>query len=196
MRLLIMGAPGSGKGTQAVHIARRFEIPAISTGDIFRTNVAEQTPLGRIAREYMEAGEYVPDRVTNAMVRDRLAEPDCTEGFLLDGYPRTLDQVDELDQMLAEAGVDLDAVVELAVDQGVLVDRLLLRASVEGRVDDTAEIIERRQQVYAEQTAPLTTRYAERDLLHLVDGDGPVDEVTARVIEVLADARTTVKAGR
>lgn len=196
MRLLIMGPPGSGKGTQAVHIAHLLGIPAISTGDIFRTNVAEETAMGRIAREYMDAGEYVPDQVTNTMVRDRLAEPDCASGFLLDGYPRTLQQVDELDQVLAATGADLDAVVELVVDQGVLIDRLLLRARSEGRADDTAEVIRRRQELFAEQTAPLTIRYADRGLLHLVDGDGPVELVTARVTDVLAESRAAVGSSR
>jgi len=188
MRLLIMGPPGSGKGTQAVHLARRFEIPAISTGDIFRTNVAQGTPLGRIAREYMDAGEYVPDQVTNQMVRDRLGEADCGQGFLLDGYPRTLQQVDELDAVLQSHGTGLDAVVELVVDADVLVDRLLLRARDQGRTDDTAEVIRRRQELFEEQTAPLTARYAERGLLHVIDGDGPVDLVTTRVTDRLTAA--------
>ncbi|CAN5627786.1 adenylate kinase [soil metagenome] len=185
MRLLIMGPPGSGKGTQAVLLAARHHVPAISTGDIFRANVAAQTPLGRVAREYMDAGEYVPDRVTNAMVRDRLGLPDCATGFLLDGYPRTLDQVDELDVVLGEAGTALDAVVELVVDQDVLIDRLLLRARSERRLDDTAEVIRRRQEVYQDQTAPLTARYDELGLLRTVDGHGQVELVAARVAGTL-----------
>jgi adenylate kinase len=185
MRLLIMGPPGSGKGTQAVHIADRLGVPAISTGEIFRSNVTNDTPLGRVAREYMEAGEYVPDQVTNAMVRDRLAQPDCQAGFLLDGYPRTLRQVDELDEILASTGATLDAAVELVVDDEVLVERLLLRARSEGRADDTAEVIRRRQELYVEQTAPLTTRYDERGLLRSIDGDGPVELVAERISTVL-----------
>ncbi len=188
MRLLIMGPPGSGKGTQAVHLARRFDIPAISTGDIFRTNVADGTPLGRIAREYMDAGEYVPDQVTNQMVRDRLGQADCSQGFLLDGYPRTLHQVDELDAVLESRGTGLDAVVELVVAPDVLVDRLLLRARDQGRTDDTAEVIRRRQELFEQQTAPLTARYAERGLLHVIEGDGPVELVTARVTDRLTTA--------
>jgi adenylate kinase len=188
MRMLIMGPPGSGKGTQAVHIAGVFQIPAISTGDIFRSNVAKATPMGRIAREYMDAGEYVPELVTNAMVRDRLAQPDCESGFLLDGYPRTLQQVDELDDVLARTGASLDAVIELVVNQDVLADRLLKRAQSQGRTDDTAEVIRRRQEVYNDQTAPLTTRYSERRILHMVDGDGAVELVTARVTGVLTEA--------
>jgi adenylate kinase len=180
-----MGPPGSGKGTQAVHVANAFGIPAISTGDIFRSNVARATPMGRVAREYMEAGEYVPDHVTNTMVRERLAHPDCESGFLLDGYPRTLQQVEELDEFLARNGTGLDVVVELVVGTGVLVDRLLERARTQGRLDDTAEVIGRRQELYAEQTAPLTARYAERGLLQAVDGNGPVGSVTERVLGVL-----------
>lgn len=187
MRLLIMGPPGSGKGTQAVHLADHLAVPAISTGDIFRANVAAQTPLGRVAREYMDAGEYVPDHVTNAMVRDRLAEPDCASGFLLDGYPRTLDQVGELDDVLVRAGTALDAVLELVVDREVLLGRLLERARLQGRTDDTAEVITRRQELYEEQTAPLTRTYAERGLLRVVDGDGEIATVTARVLGALSD---------
>lgn len=187
MRLLIMGPPGSGKGTQSANIAHQVRVPAISTGDIFRTNVADLTPLGRVAREYMEAGEYVPDQVTNAMVRDRLAQPDCGSGFLLDGYPRTLDQVDELDNILAQTSTALDTVIELVVDQEVLIDRLLRRATSQGRADDTAEVIRRRQELYSEQTAPLTSRYNERGILHMIDGDGPMELVARRIAEVLAD---------
>ncbi|MFL6023593.1 MAG: adenylate kinase [Marmoricola sp.] len=187
MRLLIMGPPGSGKGTQAVHIARELAIPAISTGDIFRANVAEGTKLGRIAREYMDAGEYVPDHVTNAMVTGRLAEPDCLSGFLLDGFPRTLDQAEELERILGRTGDALDAVVELVVDREVLLERLLERARVQGRTDDTAEVIRRRQELYQEQTAPLTTYYAERGLLRHVDGDAAVSEVGLRFFAALSE---------
>jgi len=183
-----MGPPGSGKGTQAVHLARDFAIPAISTGDIFRANVAAQTDLGRVAREYMDAGEYVPDHVTNAMVADRLAHPDCASGFLLDGYPRTLDQVAVLDQILGSSGDELDVVVELVVDHDVLLRRLLERARVQGRADDTAEVIGRRQEVYDEQTAPLTRFYSERGLLRVVDGDADVETVAARISSALASA--------
>jgi adenylate kinase len=190
MRLLIMGPPGSGKGTQAVHIAHAHQIPAISTGDIFRSNVAAGTPMGRIAREYMDAGEYVPSRVTNAMVSDRVADPDCASGFLLDGYPRTLEQVEELDRILGRTGDSLDAVIELVVDPAVLLGRLLERARSQGRADDTAEVIRRRQELYQEQTAPLTSYYAERGLLRIVDGDAEVDEVSLRVSRALsAEAR-------
>ena len=185
MRLLIMGPPGAGKGTQARFVAEHFDIPAISTGDIFRTNVSQGTPLGRQARQYMDAGEYVPDEVTNLMVRDRIAEPDAERGFLLDGYPRTLAQVQELDEMVEATGHRLDAVVVLTVDPEELVQRLLARARTEGRADDTEEVIRRRQEVYAEQTAPLIDVYRRRDLLVEVDGLGDVDEVTHRIFAAL-----------
>ena len=185
MRLILMGPPGAGKGTQAKVIAAHFGIPAISTGDIFRANVAGRTPLGKEAQRYMDAGEYVPDEVTNAMVRDRLGLADCTPGFLLDGYPRTVAQVEELDGMLSDLDVALDAVVVLAADQDELVGRLLQRAHVEGRADDTEEVIRRRQEVYAEQTEPLIGVYRGRGLLIEVDGMGEVAEVTQRIFEAL-----------
>src|SRR5690625_1516890 len=143
-RLILLGPPGAGKGTQAEKIAERLAIPAISTGDIFRANVAERTELGETAQRYMDAGEYVPDEVTNAMVADRLAQDDARTGFLLDGYPRTEPQVMELDRMLADAGVSLDAVVELTADNDEVVARLLGRAQEQGRADDTESVIRRR----------------------------------------------------
>jgi adenylate kinase len=187
MRLLLMGPPGAGKGTQAKIVAERLGIPAISTGDIFRENVAGQTELGRTAQRYMDSGDYVPDEVTNAMVRDRLAQPDADAGFLLDGYPRTLDQVRTLDDMLADRGHRLDAVVVLDVDRDQLVERLLKRAETEGRTDDTEDVVRRRQEVYAEQTAPLIEMYRERDLVVTVDGAGGVSEVNDRVLDALSD---------
>lgn len=189
MRLIIMGPPGAGKGTQASFIAERYDIPAISTGDIFRANVSEGTPLGLEAKRFMDAGEYVPDEVTNSMVRNRIAEDDAVEGFLLDGYPRTLAQVEELDGMLAPSEVGLDRVVVLTVDSEEIVQRLLQRAKVEGRADDTEEVIRRRQEVYAEQTAPLVDVYRSRGLLQEIDGMGTVDEVTGRIFEALDPLR-------
>lgn len=185
MRLLIMGPPGAGKGTQAKFIADHFSIPAISTGDIFRANVSQGTPLGVEAKRYMDAGEYVPDEVTNRMVRDRIDEPDAEPGFLLDGYPRTLAQVEELDGMIRYTGHRLDAVVVLTVDQEAIVQRLLQRAETEGRADDTEDVIRRRQEVYADQTAPLIDVYRERGLLIEVDGLGEVSEVTQRIFTAL-----------
>ena len=187
MRLILMGPPGAGKGTQAKHVAEHFGIPAISTGDIFRANVSEGTELGVKAKEYMDAGEYVPDEVTNLMVRNRIDEDDAKPGFLLDGYPRTLAQVEELDGMIKFTGHELDAVVVLTVDPEELVQRLLQRAETDGRSDDTEDVVRRRQEVYAEQTEPLIDVYRDRGLLHEVDGMGEVDEVTKRVFAALSD---------
>jgi adenylate kinase len=185
MRLIIMGPPGAGKGTQAKFIAEHFKIPAISTGDIFRANVSEGTELGLEAKRYMDAGEYVPDEVTNLMVRNRIDEPDAVSGFLLDGYPRTVAQVEELDGMIRFSGHALDAVVCLTVDQDEIVARLLQRAQVEGRADDTEDVIRRRQEVYLEQTDPLIEVYRSRGIVHEIDGLGEVSEVTARIFEAL-----------
>ena len=181
-----MGPPGAGKGTQAKFIAEHFGIPAISTGDIFRANVSQGTPLGVEAKRYMDAGEYVPDEVTNRMVRNRIDEPDAAEGFLLDGYPRTLAQVEELDGMIKHTGHRLDAVVVLTVDQDEIVQRLLQRAQTEGRADDTEDVIRRRQEVYVEQTQPLIDVYKDRGLVHEVDGLGEVDDVTKRIFDALS----------
>src|SRR5699024_4527223 len=184
-RLILLGPPGAGKGTQAVKIAGKLGIPAISTGDIFRQNVADRTELGETARRYMDAGEYVPDEVTNAMVADRLGQDDAREGFLLDGYPRTEPQVAELDSMLEAAGVELDAVIELTADNEEVVSRLLGRAQEQGRADDTESVIRRRLEVYAEQTEPLVRIYTERGLLLEVDGLGEIEEVTERLLRAL-----------
>jgi adenylate kinase len=180
-----MGPPGAGKGTQASTIADRYGIPAVSTGDIFRANVSQGTPLGIEAKRYMDAGEYVPDEVTNAMVRDRIAEPDADAGFLLDGYPRTAAQVDELDGMIKATGHALDAVVVLTANEDELVQRLLGRAEVEGRADDTEEVIRRRQEVYQAETAPLIDIYREHGILLEVDGMGEVADVTERIAAAL-----------
>ena len=180
-----MGPPGAGKGTQARFVADHFGVPAISTGDIFRANVSQGTPLGVEAQRYMVAGEYVPDEVTNQMVRNRIDEDDAAPGFLLDGYPRTLAQVTELDGMIGFTGHQLDAVVVLTVDPEELVQRLLQRAQTDGRADDTEDVIRRRQEVYAEQTEPLIEVYRERGILIEVDGMGEVDDVTARIFDAL-----------
>ena len=180
-----MGPPGAGKGTQARFVADHFGVPAISTGDIFRANVSQGTPLGVEAKRYMDAGEYVPDEVTNLMVRNRIDEDDADPGFLLDGYPRTLAQVTELDGMIEFTGHRLDAVVVLTVDSEELVQRLLQRAETDGRADDTEDVIRRRQELYLEQTEPLIEVYRERGILVEVDGMGEVDEVTARIFDAL-----------
>ena len=184
-RLVIMGPQGSGKGTQAARLAEVYGVPAISTGDIFRANIKGGTELGQLAQEYSNKGELVPDSVTNAMVRDRLGQDDVTGGFLLDGYPRNAAQVTELDEILAGLGVALDVVVELTADRDELLERLRRRAESEGREDDTDEVIARRLDIYAEQTAPLTDAYAERALLVRVDGIGDIDEVTRRILDAV-----------
>ncbi|GAA4904701.1 adenylate kinase [Tessaracoccus lubricantis] len=181
MKLLIMGAPGAGKGTQATALADRYGVPAISTGDIFRFNIKNQTPLGVKVKEIIDAGEYVPDDVTEEIVADRLAQPDCEPGFLLDGFPRTMHQVHFLDRYLSERGERLDAVVSLHVEPEALVQRLLDRAIKEGRADDNADTIRRRMEVYAGQTAPLLFHYESKGLLVDVEGTGTVDEVRQRM---------------
>jgi adenylate kinase len=185
MRLLIMGPPGAGKGTQAMRIAEHYGIPAISTGDIFRAMKNADTPLARQVRAIMESGGYVSDEITNEIVEDRLARPDCQAGFLLDGYPRTLQQVRTLDDYLAETGRPLDAVISLLADTDEVVVRLLRRAVIDGRSDDNEETIRVRLQVYVEQTEPLLEVYRSRGLLVEVDGLGEVDQVSERVFAAL-----------
>ncbi|MFB0834024.1 adenylate kinase [Arthrobacter halodurans] len=184
-RMLIIGPPGSGKGTQAARISESLGVVAISTGDIFRANVKEMTPLGVEAKKYIDAGNFVPDEVTNRMVRDRLTQDDVADGFLLDGYPRTSAQVDELDDILAEGGHELDAVLQLTADDDELVARLLKRAEIEGREDDNEEVIRHRLGLYKEQTQVVVDRYLERGIVRPVDGLGDVDEVTERVLGAL-----------
>ncbi|MGB3185193.1 MAG: adenylate kinase [Ornithinimicrobium sp.] len=185
MRLIILGAPGAGKGTQAVRIAEARDIPAISTGDIFRKNISEETELGLKVKSILSSGGFVTDEITNAIVRDRLAESDAAAGFLLDGYPRTPGQVEALDEMLSEQGTSLDAVVELTVDTDEVIQRLLQRAQDQGRSDDTEEVIRERMNLYVEETAPLSAIYKSRGLLIEVDGMGEVDDVTQRVHSAL-----------
>ena len=180
-RLVLLGPPGAGKGTQAARLAERFGVPAISTGDLFRANIKGGTPLGRTVQEYTSRGALVPDSVTNDMVRDRLAQDDATEGFLLDGYPRNVAQVGELDAILADAGLTLDLAVEITADADIVAERLLKRAEIEGRDDDTEDVIRHRLDVYAAETAPIARVYAERGLLVQVDGIGDVDAVTERL---------------
>jgi adenylate kinase len=185
MRLLIMGPPGAGKGTQAKLIAEHYGIPPISTGDIFRAMKNADTPLARQVRAIMESGGYVSDEITNEIVKDRLAQSDCQAGFLLDGYPRTLQQVRTLDDYLGETERPLDAVISLVADTEEVVARLLRRAETEGRSDDNDETIRVRLQVYAEQTEPLLDVYRSRDLLVEVNGLGEIDEVSERVFAAL-----------
>ncbi|MDH2423812.1 adenylate kinase [Sphaerisporangium sp. TRM90804] len=213
MRVVLVGPPGAGKGTQAQFIASNLSIPKISTGDIFRANVSGGTELGRLAKEYMDRGDLVPDEVTIAMVRDRLSEPDAQEGFLLDGFPRNVPQAQILNKMLAEFGTALDIVLELVVDDEEVVRRLAGRRTCrscgkvwhiafdpptkEGvcdacggelfqRDDDREETIRHRLEVYQEQTAPLISFYADEHILHGVDATGPVEEITQRAMRELS----------
>ncbi|HVE31726.1 MAG TPA: adenylate kinase [Mycobacteriales bacterium] len=213
MRLVLVGPPGAGKGTQAQFIAAQFAIPKISTGDIFRANVSDGTELGVTAKKYMDAGDLVPDEVTSAMVRERLREDDANDGFLLDGYPRTVPQAETLDDVLTDVGSDeLDVVLELVVDDEEVIRRLSGRRTCrncghiwhvdfdppkqEGicddcggqlfqRDDDKSETVRHRLEVYAEQTAPLIAFYAEKGVLVGIDATGPVDDVTERAIAAL-----------
>lgn len=186
-RLLIVGPPGAGKGTQAKLIASSFAVPAISTGDIFRDNIKNGTELGQQVQSIVSSGGYVPDTLTNEIVRDRLHQDDAVDGFLLDGYPRTTEQVAELDRILGETGTSLDAVVLLVADTDEVVARLLKRAVEQGREDDTEDVIRHRQDVYHEQTEPVIAMYRERGLVAEVDGLGGVDEVASRVTQALAE---------
>ncbi len=185
-RLLIVGPPGAGKGTQATGLADAYGIPAISTGDIFRANIKNGTELGKKVQAITAAGELVPDSLTNELVEDRIAQDDAANGFLLDGYPRTLGQVEFLTGLLESQGQAIDAVVQLEVDTDAVVARLLKRAQELGRVDDTEEVIRHRQEVYANETAPILGVYEERGALVKVDGMGTVEEVAQRILDAVA----------
>jgi adenylate kinase len=184
--MLIVGPPGAGKGTQASRITTEYGIPDISTGDIFRANIRNETPLGQQVKAIVDAGDYVPDSLTNQLVADRLNEEDALGGFLLDGYPRTLAQVDYLDDLLAKQGEKLAAVIQLTADQDEIVQRLTKRAAEQGRADDSEEAIRHRQEVYVRETSPLIDVYRERGLLVPVDGLGEIDEVAKRIASALA----------
>ncbi len=185
-RLILLGPPGAGKGTQAELLAQNLNVPAISTGDIFRSNIKGGTELGQLVQDYTSKGELVPDSVTNDMVRDRLAADDVAQGFLLDGYPRNVAQVAELDTILADLGLELSGAVEITADSDVVVERLLKRAQIEGRVDDTEDVIRYRLDVYAAQTEPVSALYGSRNALVQVDGIGEVAEVAARIETAIA----------
>ncbi|QWT24036.1 adenylate kinase [Subtercola sp. PAMC28395] len=184
-RMLLIGPPGAGKGTQAVRLSAAYGIPAISTGDIFRANVEQGSELGLQAKQFMDAGKYVPDSLTNDLVRSRLNDADVSDGFLLDGYPRTSAQVDELDDILAQSGHALDVVVLIVAEKDEIVTRLSKRAIEQGRSDDTVDVIRHRFEVYEEQTAPLISIYTARGLVVEVDGLGAVDDVTGRIVSAL-----------
>jgi adenylate kinase len=201
VRVVLLGPPGAGKGTQAQIIAGKLGVPAISTGDIFRANVSGQTELGRQAKVYMDAGDLVPDEITVAMVKDRLAQPDAKDGFLLDGFPRTIAQAEQLRTSLAELGQGLDGVLELVVDEDELVRRLSgRRMVVDGQMvqrdDDRPETVRHRLEVYREQTAPLSGFYEREGLLSRIDAIGEIDEVTDRAMTALgADGAGQPSAG-
>jgi adenylate kinase len=184
-RILLIGPPGAGKGTQALELSSAFSIPAISTGDIFRENVRNATPLGLQAKSFMDAGNNVPDSLTNDLITDRLASPDCVGGFLLDGYPRTTDQVRHLDDFLADHHTKLDVVVQLVAEPDIVVERLRKRAVDQGRTDDDEAVVRHRLDVYAEQTAPLIDVYSARGLVAAIDGIGDISEVTQRITDAL-----------
>lgn len=186
-RLLLIGPPGAGKGTQAAKLSEALDIPAISTGDIFRHNVKNETPLGLKAKAYMDAGDNVPDSLTNDLITDRLEHDDCSGGFLLDGYPRTTDQVRHLDGFLAEHGTALNVVVQLIADADVVVERLRKRALDQGRSDDDESVVRHRLEVYGEQTAPLIDVYGSRGLVVAIDGLGEISEVTGRIMDKLSE---------
>ncbi|GAB2688843.1 adenylate kinase [Nocardia thraciensis] len=179
MRLVLLGPPGAGKGTQAELLSDKLGVPHISTGNLFRANIDQQTPLGREAKKYLDAGNLVPSDVTNRMVEARIAEPDAANGFVLDGYPRTVDQAEALEKMLKEAGFELDAVLSFEVSEDVVVGRMMGR----GRADDTEEVIRNRMRVYREETEPLLEHYD--GLVVSVDGVGEVDEVNDRLLRAL-----------
>ena len=179
MRVVLLGPPGAGKGTQALKLAEKLEIPQISTGELFRRNIDKGTKLGLEAKRYLDAGDLVPSDLTNQLVDDRLNDPDTVDGFILDGYPRSLEQAKALHEMLERRGTDIDAVVEFRVTQ----DELLQRLKARGRADDTDDVILNRMKVYRDETAPLLEYY--RDELKTVDAVGAVDEVFARALQAL-----------
>ena len=186
-RLLLIGPPGAGKGTQAAKLSEALGVPAISTGDIYRHNVKNETPLGLKAKAFMDAGDNVPDSLTNDLITDRLEQPDCAGGFLLDGYPRTVDQVRHLDDFLAEHHASLDVVVQLLADADVVVERLRKRALEQGRSDDDESVVRHRLDVYAQQTAPLIDIYGARGLVVAIDGLGEISDVTSRIMQGLSE---------
>lgn len=185
MRLVLLGAPGSGKGTQAAMLKAALKVPHISTGDLLRAAVKAGTPLGLKAKAVMEAGKLVSDDIVLGMLEERLAQPDATGGFILDGYPRNLAQCEALEALLARIRQPLDIAVKLKVPSELIVERIAGRAAAEGRKDDTPETVRERLRVYAEQTAPVAEHFAALGHLRIVDGVGDVDEVFKRILAAL-----------
>jgi adenylate kinase len=186
--IILLGAPGAGKGTQAKMLHEALGLPHVSTGDLFRFNLKNETELGKLANIYMEKGQLVPDDVTIAMVKDRLSQPDCADGAILDGFPRTVAQAEALDNLLAELGGRITLVPSIQVDQDVLVDRLVKRAQIESRVDDNEETIRTRMEIYEEQTRPLLEYYRDKNLLVEVNGRQTVEQVCTDLLEVIKEA--------
>lgn len=186
--VVLVGAPGAGKGTQAKLLAQKLGLPAIATGDLFRANLKNNTELGKLARSYMDKGELVPDEVTVAMVRDRLAQPDCASGAILDGFPRNIAQAQALDELLAQLNAQIAVVPHVHVEPEELVQRLLKRSEIEGRADDNEETIRIRMRVYREETAPLLSYYNERGLLVEIDGNRSIDTVQTDLLQHVMNA--------
>ncbi|NII12280.1 adenylate kinase [Oleiagrimonas sp. C23AA] len=189
MRLVLLGAPGSGKGTQAARLKSELDVPHISTGDLLRAAVAAGTPLGQKAKAVMDAGQLVSDDIMLGMLEERLSQDDARNGFILDGYPRNLAQVEALNGLLERIEQPLDAVVKLEVPAEEIVGRCEIRFKAQGRADDNPDVVRKRLGVYAEQTAPVADWYAERGTLKVVDGVGPLDEVSQRILAALGSAR-------
>lgn len=189
MRLVLLGAPGSGKGTQAARLKEHLQVPHISTGDLLRAEVAAGSPLGLAAKEVMARGELVSDEILLGMLEDRFSRPDTAQGFILDGYPRNLAQANALGRLLARIGQPMDYAVQLEVPTELLVERIAGRARAEGRADDNPESVRKRLQVYAEQTAPVIEYYRQQGQLTVVDGVGTLDEVFTRILEAIAPVR-------
>lgn len=188
MVIVLLGPPGAGKGTQAKQLEKTLGKPQVATGDLFRHNLRNETELGKLAKTYMDKGELVPDEVTVAMAKDRLSQPDCAEGVILDGFPRNLSQVAALDNLLAELGKEIDVVPAIRVDQEVLVRRLLKRAQTEGRADDNEETIRTRMQVYEAETKPLLDHYREEGLLVEIDGEQTIEKVQEDLLRAIKNA--------
>ena len=189
MNVLILGPQGSGKGTQAKRIAAEYDIPHVATGDIFREAIASRTPLGREVEPILASGQLVPDELTVSLIRERLAEDDARNGFVLDGFPRNAAQAEALDELLAEIGRPLDIVLELQVPDEVCIERLLKRAEEEGRADDTPTVIEQRLEIYHRETAPLVEHYLATGKVVGIHGEGSVDEVWAEIQDTLEQVK-------